>query len=190
VVLRAFVPERINKVRDAYLAAEAAIKLRAMFVLEDELSAAAELFAQKFADILRRHRIVFGKDVFASLAIPRGAEIFRLRQVLMNLVLRLRESYVGRGHRPEQVRAILERLLARMLTDGALLERLLADPAKVARQEGLSSAEADAVARMPAPGLRATARGFQHERDASTQRGVRKRLGDRIRAALRLSPRG
>ncbi len=107
LVLRAFVPERINKVRDAYLAAEAAVKLRAMFVLEDELAAAAELFAQKFADILRRHRIVFGKDVFASLAIPRAAEIFRLRQVLMNLVLRLRESYVGRGHRPEQVRAIL-----------------------------------------------------------------------------------
>ena len=107
LVLRAFVPERINKVRDAYLAAEAAIKLRAMFVLEDELPVAAELFAQKFADILRRHRIVFGKDVLASLAIPRAAEIFRLRQVLMNLVLRLRESYVGRGHRPEQVRAIL-----------------------------------------------------------------------------------
>jgi hypothetical protein len=88
------------------------------------------------------------------------------------------------------MQADVERLLARLLTDGALLERFLADPATVARQEGLSPPEADAVARMPAPGLRAAARSFQHKRDASTQRSVRKRLGDRIRAALRLGPRG
>ena len=88
------------------------------------------------------------------------------------------------------MQADVERLLARLLTDAALLERFLADPAKVARQEGLSPQEADAVARMPASGLRAAARSYRHKRDASTQRGVRKRLADRIRAALRLSPRG
>src|SRR5215471_8290517 len=60
LVLRAFVPERVVQLRDAFLAAEAAIRLRVMFVLEDELRPAAELFAQKFADIRRRHRIVFG----------------------------------------------------------------------------------------------------------------------------------
>jgi predicted nucleotidyltransferase len=107
LVLRTFTPDKIGQMRDAFLAAEAAIKLRAMFVLEDELSSAAEFFAQKFADILRRHRTVFGKDVLASLQISRSAEIFRLRQVLLNLVLRLREAYVARGHRPEQVALIL-----------------------------------------------------------------------------------
>ena len=93
--------------RDAYLTAEAAIKLRAMFVLEDELSTAAEFFAQKFADILRRHKTVYGKDVLTSLKVARPAEIFRLRQILLNLVLRLREVCVARGHRPEQVQRIL-----------------------------------------------------------------------------------
>lgn len=107
LVLRTFTPDKIARMRDAFLAAEAAIKLRAMFVLEDELSSAAEFFAQKFADILRRHRIVFGKDVLASLQLSRHAEVFRLRQVLLNLVLRLREAYVARGHRPEQVALIL-----------------------------------------------------------------------------------
>src|ERR1700730_11137409 len=53
LVLRAFAPEKIAQMRDAFLAAEAAIKLRVMFLLEDELSSAAEYFAQKFADILR-----------------------------------------------------------------------------------------------------------------------------------------
>jgi predicted nucleotidyltransferase len=107
LVLRAFPPDKIAQMRDAFLAAEAAIKLRAMFVLEDEVPAAAEFFAQKFADILRRHKTVLGKDVLASLKVARSAEIFRLRQILLNLVLRLREACVARGHRPEQVALIL-----------------------------------------------------------------------------------
>jgi predicted nucleotidyltransferase len=107
LVLRMFTPDKIGRMRDTLLAAEAAIKLRVMFVLEDELSSAAEFFAQKFADILRRHRTVFGKDVLGSLKVSRAAEIFRLRQILLNLILRLREAYVARGHRPEQVALIL-----------------------------------------------------------------------------------
>jgi predicted nucleotidyltransferase len=107
LVLRAFLPDKVVQMRDALLTAEAAIKLRVMFVLEDEVSTAAEFFAQKFADILRRHRTVLGKDVLASLKLKRPAEIFRLRQILLNLVLRLREAAVARGHRPEQVALIL-----------------------------------------------------------------------------------
>jgi predicted nucleotidyltransferase len=107
LVLRVFAPDKVVQMRDALLTAEAAIKLRVMFVLEDEVSTAAEFFAQKFADILRRHRTVLGKDVLASLVLKRPAEIFRLRQILLNLVLRLREAAVARGHRPEQVTLIL-----------------------------------------------------------------------------------
>jgi predicted nucleotidyltransferase len=123
LVLRVFAPERIDQLRDAYLTAEAAIRLRAMFVMEDELRSAAELFAQKFADILRRHRVVFGQDVLATLKIAREAEVFRLRQILLNLVVRLRESSIGRGHRPEQVRLILADVLGPLRAAcGTLLE--------------------------------------------------------------------
>jgi predicted nucleotidyltransferase len=111
LVLRAFSPDRIELMRDELLTAEAAIKLRVMFLLEDEIPTAVEFFAQKFADILRRHRVVFGKDVFASLTVPRRAEVFRLKQILLNLVLRLREAYVVRGHRPEQATRILAETL-------------------------------------------------------------------------------
>jgi hypothetical protein len=45
--------------------------------------------------------------VLTSLKVARPAEIFRLRQILLNLVLRLREAWVARGHRPEQVQRIL-----------------------------------------------------------------------------------
>src|SRR5262245_6035875 len=82
LVLRTFAPDKSSQLRDALLAAEAAIKLRVMFVQADELPSAAEFFAQKFADILRRHRIVLGQDVLATLKIARNAEVFRLRQIL------------------------------------------------------------------------------------------------------------
>jgi hypothetical protein len=119
----------MSGLRDALLTAEAAIKLRVMFLLEDELSSAAEFFAQKFADILRRHRVLFGEDLVAALTIPRGAEIFRLRQILLNLTLRLREAYVARGHRPEQVARILAERLGPLRAACATLLELEGKPA-------------------------------------------------------------
>jgi hypothetical protein len=79
------------------------------------------------------------------------------------------------------MQADVERLLARLLTDRALRERFLADPADVAREEGLSPEEAEAVALMPAQDLCTAARSYQHKREANArQRGAR-RLRDWLR---------
>src|SRR2546427_11219458 len=53
LVLTAFERARADRVREAFRAAHAAIDLRAMFLLRDEIAAAAEAFAQKFGDIRR-----------------------------------------------------------------------------------------------------------------------------------------
>lgn len=103
VVLRAFSRDKTDRIRDTFQTAQAAINLQAMFLLEDEVSSASELFAQKFADILRRHKIIFGIDPLSNITIDRADKIFRLRQVLLNLALRLRASYVARSQRAEQV---------------------------------------------------------------------------------------
>jgi predicted nucleotidyltransferase len=95
VVLAAFEPARADALAEPYEAARGAVRLRAMFLLRSELQPAAEAFAQKFADILRRRRVLFGDDPFASLAVSREAELRRLRQVLLNLSLRLREAYLA-----------------------------------------------------------------------------------------------
>jgi predicted nucleotidyltransferase len=128
LVLRAFSADPVGRMRDAFLTAEAAIGLRAMFLQESEISSAAEFFAQKFADIQRRHRVVYGKEVFASLNVPRRAEVFRLKQILLNLVLRLREAYVSRGHRPEQVTRILADTLGPLRAACATLLELEGSP--------------------------------------------------------------
>jgi predicted nucleotidyltransferase len=97
VVLSAFDAERAARIRDAVVVAGAAIRLRAMFLLEREVADAAEAFAVKFEDVQRRHKVLYGTDPFADLHVPRAAGVARLRQVLLNLVLRLRERIVARG---------------------------------------------------------------------------------------------
>ena len=128
LVLRTFDPEKLGRLGDSLLAADAAIQLRVMFLLESEIPAAVECFAQKFADILRRHRVIFGKEVFAATQVPRAPEIFRLRQILLNLALRLREAYVSRGQHAEQVVRVLTEALGPLRAAAATLLELEGAP--------------------------------------------------------------
>ena len=107
LVLSSFDPAKATAIRSQFSYAESAGRLTAMFLLESEVVSAVELFAQKFSDILRRHRVLYGPDPFAGLSIPRGAEIWRLKQVLLNLTLRLREAYVEYGSTPERISGLI-----------------------------------------------------------------------------------
>jgi predicted nucleotidyltransferase len=124
LVLAAFDAGKLNAISDTLQAAEAAIQLRVMFLLESEIPAAVEYFTQKFADIRRRHRVIFGKPVFAATIIPRQPEIFRLRQILFNLTLRLREAYVSRSQQGEQVAHVLAETLGPLRAAAATLMEL------------------------------------------------------------------
>jgi predicted nucleotidyltransferase len=106
-VLSSFDPAKATAIRSQFSYAESAGRLTAMFLLESEIASAVELFAQKFADILRRHRVLYGPNPFAGLSIPRSAEIWRLKQVLLNLTLRLREAYVEYGSTPERISRLI-----------------------------------------------------------------------------------
>jgi hypothetical protein len=68
------------------------------------------------------------------------------------------------------MQADVERLLARLLTDGELRERFIADPARIAIAEGLSAEEAEMIARMPVQDLRTAGRSYEHKR--KTKGGV------------------
>jgi predicted nucleotidyltransferase len=93
----------LERLRGDLSFAHAAIGLEVMFLEEHEIQVAAQAFAVKFTDILSRHRVLHGSDVFASLKISREATLNRLRQVLVNLTLRLRERYALIGAREEQL---------------------------------------------------------------------------------------
>jgi predicted nucleotidyltransferase len=103
VVLAGYDPARAAAIGDAYRLAQAAIRLSAMFIVESEIPAASEAFAVKFADIAARHVVLYGRDVFAGLTTSRAATLNRLRQVTLNLLLRLRETYVAGTPFPERL---------------------------------------------------------------------------------------
>ncbi|MBI3554800.1 MAG: hypothetical protein HY074_00890, partial [Deltaproteobacteria bacterium] len=103
VVLRSFEESGARKLMTAFGAAQAAIHLNAMFLLEAEIPAALEAFAMKFADIGRRRHVLHGRDVFENLTVSRKEELFRLKQVLLNLTLRLREIFVARGRHEDRM---------------------------------------------------------------------------------------
>lgn len=101
-ILRRFDARTAGEFREPFRFAHAAANVTAMFALDTELADAGEAFANKFADIARRHVVLFGEDLIPALDIPRDALVRRLRQVLLNLTMRLRETYVERSLREEQ----------------------------------------------------------------------------------------
>lgn len=107
LVLKAFGRARVDRLREPLRVAQAAVRLTAMFLLEAEIGAAVEAFAVKFSDVLRRRRVIYGEDPFARVSVPRNAVIARLRQVLLNEILRLRDFYALRSLREEQVALVI-----------------------------------------------------------------------------------
>ncbi|MBI4908907.1 MAG: nucleotidyltransferase domain-containing protein [Acidobacteria bacterium] len=105
LVLRTFLPDRLAAVQPALSFAKAAIRLEAMILLLEELPAAADCFAQKFADIERRRMVLHGDDPFALIVVPDEAKRQRTRQVLLNLTLRLRSRYALSATQGEQLQA-------------------------------------------------------------------------------------
>ena len=103
IVVSAFDRPAIDRLRPALERAHAAIRLEVLWLLDAEVGAAAEAFAVKFTDIVRRHRVLYGQDPFAGLVVSRQATIARLRQVLLNQLLRLRATYAVDGGREERL---------------------------------------------------------------------------------------
>ena len=123
VVISAFEQSRADRLRQPLRIAESAVQLRPMFLLREEVAVASRVFAPKFADIVRRRVILFGDDPFASLSIPRDAEIRQLNQQSLNLTLRLRAAYVSRSLREEQLTRFIAGTLGPLRTlSAALLE--------------------------------------------------------------------
>ena len=107
LLLKSFEAPRIDALREALRLAHAAARVEAMFLLEAELPVAAELFAVKFNDIRARHRVLYGADPFATLRIDAAELRRRLREVLLNLAIRLRERYALVSLREEQLAGVL-----------------------------------------------------------------------------------
>src|SRR5438105_2255727 len=94
LILSTFNNQKTTAIREALRIAHATVKLDAMFILRSEIAAGAEAFPDKWADVVRRHQVLFGDDPFAQVSVPHAAKIARLEQILLNFILQLRETFV------------------------------------------------------------------------------------------------
>jgi hypothetical protein len=112
----------------------AAVRLAVMWLTEDEFPSAGESFAVKFADIARRHRVLHGTDPFQGFRISRQAAITRVRQVLLNLVLRLRASYALDRDREERLTTLVADAAGPLRASAAEILELQGSPAPTGRE--------------------------------------------------------
>lgn len=124
LVLKRFEQAQADAMREPLRLAHATIQMNTMFLLETELPTAMEAFAVKFADIAARHRVLFGTDPFAAVEPSRDALVRRLKQVLMNLQLRLRERYVLLSLREEQLALVIAEAAGPLRSSAASLLHL------------------------------------------------------------------
>lgn len=134
LILRRFAPSGIDPLRETLRLAHVAHRVVAMFLLEEELSDACEAFAVKFADIRRRHRVLWGEPLLADLAVAPAAQRRQLRQMLLNLQLRLRERYAALSLREEQLALVLAETAGPLRVAAAALLELENNPAPSPRE--------------------------------------------------------
>ena len=107
VVVDGLTLEQLDALRQSFLTGRSAAGLTVMFVEKAEVPRAMDAFAVKFTDIKARHRVLYGSSPLDSIEITREATVRRVRQVLLNLTLRLREQYVIEGEHEERLARIV-----------------------------------------------------------------------------------
>ena len=88
-----------------------------------------EAFAQKFSDVRRPYTVLYGAELFSSLMPSRTATIFRLRQVLLNTQLRLRDVMARSMGEPDQFAPVIARFAGPLRACAATLRELRGEPA-------------------------------------------------------------
>ena len=129
LVLKRFDQACADRLRAPMRLAMAAVQMHAMFLLETEVAAAVDDFAVKFADILTRNCLLFGVDPFINLHVSRDALLRRVKQVLLNLQLRLRERYIALSLREEQLAHLIADAAPPLRSSAASLLQLEGEPA-------------------------------------------------------------
>ena len=137
-VLNSFQKTEADKFRDTFRLAHAAIHLNTMFLLRSEIPEVVYAFPVKFADIFSRNSILYGENPFDGIQIDAQALLYNVNQTILNLQLRLRESYVLKSLREEKLTLMIADTVGPLRSIAAsllLLEDRPAPSPKVALEE-------------------------------------------------------
>jgi hypothetical protein len=163
-----------------------------LFFTAEELRSAADVFAIELLDIQKDHRVLFGNDIFANLAVPMNLHRVQVEHELRTLLLKLRQQYLQTPHDLEILKAVLTKSHSSALT--LLRHTLLAlgkTPASSARDifaqiASASGADAGALA----AGLELREKGSLARDLASSYDELMTALGKVILTLDRNAPKG
>jgi hypothetical protein len=136
----------------------------------EELRESADVFAIEMLDLQASHKVLYGRDVIAGIAVPRNLHRVQVEHELRTVLLKLRQHYVLQSGDGKQLRAVLAKSFSavRTLLRHALItmgEEVPASTtdlvAKVDEVFGVGASAFDAVQQMRdsasgAPDLRGT----------------------------------
>ncbi len=116
-------------------------RLASMLLGERDLRRSSEVFPVKFLDMHRHHRVLWGKDLLSDLTISRDYVRLRCAQEITNLLLRLRQFYVQRAHRPELIESTLTKAISSFLAALNTLTELKTGQAESDKSSIIEAAE-------------------------------------------------
>jgi hypothetical protein len=86
-----------------------------MLFTEREWRSSADIFPMEYSDILERHRVLFGDDVFAGISVSLEHLRLQTEQEAMGKLLHLRQSVFGASADTRAQLEILERSLSKLM---------------------------------------------------------------------------
>lgn len=119
----------------------------------DEWRSSADIFPMEYADILERHRVLYGEPPFNGIAVDRAHLRQELEQQAMGKLLRLRQGVLAAGDDRRAQRALLEDSLSTMMVIFRAAQRLHGDVPPT-DYEALSREVAERASFDPAPFVR------------------------------------
>lgn len=116
-------------------------RLAPLVLSEDDLRRSTAVFPVKFLDMQRHHLLLWGREVLADLIVTRDHLRLRCEQEMKNLLLRLRQFYLQRAHRPELIETTLTRSLSSLLTSLNVLVELKTGQTAASKRAVIEAAE-------------------------------------------------
>lgn len=80
-----------------------------LFLTHDQLGASLDVFPMEWLDVIERHLLLEGEDVFGGVSVPRTWLRHQCEHELRGKHIRLRQEYLASGGRAERLREVLTR---------------------------------------------------------------------------------
>lgn len=109
VVLQNAPLSKLEAIGNACQAARYGARIEAMFLIESEISSAADAFPLFYSEIQGKHHVLVGKDPFKSIQIEKKHLRLRIEQELREIQIRLRRAVIDAMGDHRVIGGVLER---------------------------------------------------------------------------------